>query len=179
MPQVAPVILPQLLKVIVQPEVYSARTRSRAVHIFNTISSFIFQMSYTFPVSTSRNWQDYTHISNSFSIICILSLSLSLQEAAKSLLLPVLLDYITAFVEILRSPLPSNSDDLLRKEVIMTLCQLLRYFPRPLHPHIMSIVTPVWNILISNTPMYPNNRYSLNRMCYNMSTLNSTTLLVT
>ena len=51
MPQVAPVILPQLLKVIVQPEVYSVRTRSRAVHIFNTISNFIYSMSYTFPVS--------------------------------------------------------------------------------------------------------------------------------
>ena len=51
MPHVAPVILPQLLKVIVRPEVYSARTRSRAVHIFNTISSFIYHMSYTYHVS--------------------------------------------------------------------------------------------------------------------------------
>ena len=82
--------------------------------------------------------------------------SLSLfQEAAKSLLLPILLNYVTAFVEILSSPLPSNSDNLLRKEVIMTLCQLLRSFPRTLHPHIMSIVTPVWNILVSNTSQYP------------------------
>ena len=50
MPQVAPVILPYLLKVIVQPDVYSVRTRSRAVHIFNNISTFIYGMSYTFPV---------------------------------------------------------------------------------------------------------------------------------
>ena len=77
------------------------------------------------------------------------------QEAAKSLLLPILLNYVTAFVEILSSPLPSNSDNLLRKEVIMTLCQLLRSFPRPLTPHMMSIVTPVWNILVSNTSVYP------------------------
>jgi hypothetical protein len=55
MPQVAPVILPQLLKVIVQPGVYSPRTRGRAVHIFNTISTFIFHMSYTFPVSEDGN----------------------------------------------------------------------------------------------------------------------------
>ena len=100
----------------------------------------------------------------SFSLsLSLFSLSLSLvslypQEAAKSLLLPILLDYITAFVEILGSPLPSNSDNLLRKEVIMTLCQLLRSFSRPLNPHIMSIVTPVWNILVSNTPSYPSNK---------------------
>ena len=55
----------------------------------------------------------------------------------------------------LSSPLPSNSDPGIRKEVIMTLCQLLRSFPRPLTPHIMNIVTPVWNILVSNTPVYP------------------------
>ena len=51
MPHVAPVILPQLLKLIAEPAVYSVRTRSRAVHIFNTISNFIYNMSYTFPVS--------------------------------------------------------------------------------------------------------------------------------
>ena len=50
MPQVVPAILSQLLMVIVQQEVCSPRTHGRAVHIFNTISSFIFHMSYTFPV---------------------------------------------------------------------------------------------------------------------------------
>ena len=63
-----------------------------------------------------------------------LSLSLSLQEAAKSLL-PILVDYITAFVEILRSPLPSNSDNLFCKVIIMMLCQLLCSFHRPLKQH--------------------------------------------
>ena len=129
------------------------------------VSDFYSQIGITFMVPGS------TYVYLNFSVshppppLC-LSLSLSSspppppppQEAAKSLLLPILLDYITAFVEILGSPLPSNSDNLLRKEVIMTLCQLLRSFPRPLNPHIMNIVTPVWNILVSNTPSYPSKR---------------------
>ena len=44
-PQVAPVILPCLLKVIVQDETYSVRTRSRAVHIFNTLAALVYSMS--------------------------------------------------------------------------------------------------------------------------------------
>ena len=51
MPQVAPVILPQLVKVIVHSEVYGARTRARAVHIFHTCATLIYAMSHTFPVS--------------------------------------------------------------------------------------------------------------------------------
>ena len=71
MPQVAPVILPQLLKVIVQPEVYSVRTRSRAVHIFNTISNFIYSMSYTFPVSVCGQRELHVHCE------CVWSVSVS------------------------------------------------------------------------------------------------------
>ena len=130
MPQVVPVILSQQLKVIVQREVYSPRTRGRAVHIFNTISSFIFHMSYTFPV---RDVTVVMRLHVVFFIKSLLSLSL-LQEAAKSLLLPILLDYITAFVEVLRSPLPSNSDNLFCKVVVM-MCQLLYSFHRPLKQH--------------------------------------------
>ena len=75
MPYVAPVILPQLLKVLLQPQVrlpaqpspslhhlplastlslpclqiYSVRTQSRAVHIFHTLSSLIYAASETTP----------------------------------------------------------------------------------------------------------------------------------
>ena len=50
-PQVAPVILPCLLKVIVQTETYSVRTRSRAVHIFNTLASLVYGMTGRYQVS--------------------------------------------------------------------------------------------------------------------------------
>jgi hypothetical protein len=48
-PHVAPVILPQLLRVLLQPQVYSVRTQSRAVHIFHTLSSIMYVASETTP----------------------------------------------------------------------------------------------------------------------------------
>nr|CAB3256618.1 importin-9 [Phallusia mammillata] len=41
MPHVAPVVLPELLKIFLQSDTYSIRTRSRAVEIFNTCTSLI------------------------------------------------------------------------------------------------------------------------------------------
>ena len=75
------------------------------------------------------------------------------QESTKLLLYPTLEQYLHAFVGILSSDLPSNSDHGLRKEVIMTLCHLLQYCPQPLSAHIMGVVTPVWDILTQQTTM--------------------------
>ena len=69
------------------------------------------------------------------------------------LLFPSLQEYLGAFVEILSSDLPHNSDHWLRKKVIMTLCHLLRSFTPSLTPHIMSVVTPVWSVLTQQTCM--------------------------
>lgn len=77
------------------------------------------------------------------------------QEAIKTLLLPSLPDFLATFVHILSSSDPANTDPGLVKEVVMTLCALLRSLPRALTPHIMQIVTPVWNLLVSSTPVYP------------------------
>ncbi|XP_016402420.1 importin-9-like, partial [Sinocyclocheilus rhinocerous] len=41
MPDVAPVILPQMYKIFTMAEVYSIRTRSRAVEIFTTCANLI------------------------------------------------------------------------------------------------------------------------------------------
>ncbi len=81
-------------------------------------------------------------------------LALFLQGSVKLLLFPSLQEYLRAFVEILASDLPHNSDHGLRKKVIMTLCHLLRSFTQPLTPHIMSVVTPVWRILTQQTSMF-------------------------
>lgn len=35
----------------------------------------------------------------------------------------------------------------------MTLCHLLRSFPHPLMPLVMGVVTPVWDLLVSGTPV--------------------------
>ena len=77
----------------------------------------------------------------------------SVQVSVK-LVVPSLQEYLPAFVEILGSDQPHNTDHGLRKQVIMTLCNLLRSFTQPLTSHIMSVVTPVWNILTQQTPMF-------------------------
>ena len=77
------------------------------------------------------------------------------QEAPSTLLLPALPNYIGAFIHILSSRENGSTDPGLRKEVIMALCSLLRSFPRAMATHTMEVVTPVWNILVGNTPLYP------------------------
>lgn len=47
LPQVAQAILPHLLKVIVQPQLFSVHTRTRAVHIYNILSGLIFTVETT------------------------------------------------------------------------------------------------------------------------------------
>lgn len=76
-------------------------------------------------------------------------------EAPKTLLFPILPDYLAAFVHVLGSSDEQSTDPGLRKELIMALCNLVRSFPHTLLPHIMEIVTPVWTILVTNTPQYP------------------------
>ena len=45
MPQVSPVILPEMFKILSQVDVYSIRTRGRAVNIFNTCAGLIATMN--------------------------------------------------------------------------------------------------------------------------------------
>ena len=51
LPQVMPIVLPALLKVIVQADTYSVRTRARAVRIFHTFAALVASVSGSFPVS--------------------------------------------------------------------------------------------------------------------------------
>ena len=46
-------------------------------------------------------------------------------------------------------------DPGLRKETIMALCNLLRWFPSAMHSQMMAVVSPVWSCLASNTELYP------------------------
>lgn len=105
---------------------YGVRTRTRVVHIFGVLCNLIFTMA-----------DVYT-------------------EAPKTLLFPILPDFLAAFVRSLGSGDDEQSvDPGLRKELIVALCNTVRCFPRALTPHIMEIATPVWTILVSNTPQYP------------------------
>ena len=63
--------------------------------------------------------------------------------------------YIEHFVQLLSSHDDVNTGPGLRKEVITTLDCLLTHYPMLLRPHLMTIVTPIWDVLVSSTDMYP------------------------
>ncbi len=138
LPQVVPIVLPTLLKVIVQAELYSVRTRSRAVKIFHTFATLVYSMCGRFPVNTT-----YCHMTISCDYVVY-------QDAPETLLFPILPNYLATFVELLGNSSHGNNDPGLRRELIMSLFQLLQYFPRTLTPHILTLVTPVWNILVAS-----------------------------
>ena len=54
MPQVAPVILPEMYKIFIEAHVYSIRTRSRAVNIFTTCTTMIANMDVHHKVGPRR-----------------------------------------------------------------------------------------------------------------------------
>ena len=77
------------------------------------------------------------------------------QDVAQILLFPFLQDFVEQFVLILTSSNEANLDPGLRKETIMALCNLLRWFPSTMHSQVVAVVTPVWSCLTSNTELYP------------------------
>ncbi|EDO40537.1 predicted protein [Nematostella vectensis] len=124
MPQVAPVILPEMYKIFVQDQVYSVRIRSRAVDIFNTCAGLICAMS------------DYQ------------------KDAPKLLLFPVLPQFIQAFTQALGVPDSLTSDCGLKMEVLKALATLVKNFSKQMGNHIMEILPHVWNILTHSADRY-------------------------
>ena len=53
--QIANAILPHLLKVIIEADVFGVHTRSRAVHIYSILSEHIFSLSLSTPVSNVQS----------------------------------------------------------------------------------------------------------------------------
>uniref|UniRef100_A0A3Q2PNG5 Importin 9 n=1 Tax=Fundulus heteroclitus TaxID=8078 RepID=A0A3Q2PNG5_FUNHE len=88
MPLVAPVILPEMYKIFTMAEVYSIRTRSRAVEIFTTCAN----------------------------LICAIE-ELE-KGAAKALIFPVVQQFTEAFVQALQMPDGPSSDSGLKMEVL-------------------------------------------------------------
>ena len=78
----------------------------------------------------------------------------SFQNVAQSFLFPYLPSFVDSFIQILNSSNECNTDPGLRKEIIISLAKLIECFPGVLRPHLMAIVTPVWNILLKSVDLY-------------------------
>ncbi|TRY59713.1 hypothetical protein DNTS_002507 [Danionella cerebrum] len=102
MPDVAPVILPQMYKIFTMAEVYSIRTRSRAVEIFTTCAN----------------------------LIC--AIDEVAKGAANALIFPVVQQFTEAFIQALQIPDGPASDSGLKMEVLKAVTALVKNFPKPM-----------------------------------------------
>lgn len=124
MPQVAPVILPEMYKIFTQDEIYSIRTRGRAVDIFNTCAGLI---------STMNDLH---------------------KGVAKQLLFPVLPQFTEAFVQALQVPDGLTSDSGLKMEVLTAITTLVKSFPGQMNQWMPQILSPVWQTLTTSADVY-------------------------
>uniref|UniRef100_A0A8C4ZAW4 Importin 9 n=1 Tax=Gadus morhua TaxID=8049 RepID=A0A8C4ZAW4_GADMO len=125
MPLVAPVILPEMYKIFTMAEVYSIRTRSRAVEIFTTCAN----------------------------LICAIE-ELE-KGAAKALIFPVVQQFTEAFVQALQMPDGASSDSGLKMEVLKAVTALVKNFPKPMVSSMQQILPIVWNTLTESASLYP------------------------
>nr|XP_029527363.1 importin-9-like isoform X2 [Oncorhynchus nerka] len=95
MPLVAPVILPEMYKIFTMMEIYSIRTRSRAVEIFTTCA---------------------------YLICAIEELE---KGAAKALIFPVVQQFTEAFIQALQMPDGPSSDSGLKMEVLKQILPIV------------------------------------------------------
>uniref|UniRef100_A0AAR2LE53 Importin N-terminal domain-containing protein n=1 Tax=Pygocentrus nattereri TaxID=42514 RepID=A0AAR2LE53_PYGNA len=124
MPLVAPVILPEMYKIFTMAEVYSIRTRSRAVEIFTTCAN----------------------------LIC--AIEVFEKGAAKALIFPVVQQFTEAFVQALQMPDGPTSDSGLKMEVLKAVTALVKNFPKSMVSSMQQILPIVWNTLTETLLTY-------------------------
>ncbi|XP_068171166.1 importin-9 isoform X2 [Antennarius striatus] len=124
MPLVAPVILPEMYKIFTMAEIYSIRTRSRAVEIFTTCAN----------------------------LICAIE-ELE-RGAAKALIFPVVQQFTEAFIQALQMPDGPSSDSGLKMEVLKAVTALVKNFPKPMVSSMQQILPIVWNTLTESAAFY-------------------------
>jgi len=124
-PNVAPVVLPDMYRIFMEKENYSVRTRSRAIEIFNTLASLICTMAET----------DKTIF--------------------KAILGPILPYFTEALVTGLSYPDDSHFTDAgLKMAVLKALTVLVKNVPKTMSSWISQILPPVWSTLTSSSDKY-------------------------
>ncbi|XP_059509503.1 importin-9 isoform X2 [Stegostoma tigrinum] len=124
MPLVAPVILPEMYKIFTMAEVYSIRTRARAVEIFTTCAN----------------------------LIC--AIEEVEKGAAKALIFPVVQQFTEAFVQALQMPDGPSSDSGLKMEVLKAVTALVKNFPKHMVSSMQQILPIVWSTLTESATVY-------------------------
>ncbi|XP_047141336.1 importin-9 isoform X1 [Hydra vulgaris] len=123
-PHIAPVILPEMLKIFSHPEIYGIRTSSRAASIFSTIMGLIGLMK---EVNKGVD---------------------------KHLLMPYLPQFLEVCSHQLTVPESETSDCGLKMEVLKALEVVVKNFPRTISHFISSILPPVWQTFTQSVDIY-------------------------
>ncbi|XP_071477109.1 importin-9-like [Diadema antillarum] len=124
MEHVAPVILPEMHRIFVQSDTYTIRTRGRAVEIFDTCATLIYNIA-----SISKG-------------------------AAKKLLYPVLSVFMDEFVKALTVPDGATSDSGLKKEIIKALTVIVKCFPSQIAKAMPAVLQATWKTLTDSADIY-------------------------
>ena len=125
--EVLPALLPKLLDIFTNSEVYASRTRSRSINIFTTFIQLIHTISKEYP------------------------------EVPHKLLFPILPSYLEAFFHFLSAQTKSISELSLQREVYNCFKELLRDFPRQVLPFFDKILPIYWLCFIQSAQSYLKN----------------------
>ncbi|XP_065836294.1 importin-9-like [Oscarella lobularis] len=126
-PELAPILFPQLLRIFSDIEKYSIRTRGRVVQIFSTLSNLLSQM------------KEYH------------------KGAGAALLFPILPQYIEAFLQCLSLPEKEGIvDSGLKMDIFRCLTVLMRGFPRHMTNFFSQILPVTWSLLTQSVDKYLN-----------------------
>jgi len=123
-PTIAPVILPDIYRIFRESEMYTVRTRSRAVEIFTTVAT----------------------------MIC--TIGKGNKALQKKLLNPVLPTFSEALVTSLTVPDSHTSDAGLKTEVVKALTVLINNVPKQMAEWLPQILPPVWSTLTTSAEKY-------------------------
>jgi len=123
-PHIAPIILPEMLKIFTHPEIYGIRTSSRAASIFSTIAGLIGLMKEFYKGVDKQNLQPY---------------------------LP---DFLTACCQQLAVADGPTSDCGFKMEILKALEVLVKNFSKSLAPFIANILPPMWSIFTQSVDHY-------------------------
>ncbi|XP_066919668.1 importin-9-like isoform X2 [Clytia hemisphaerica] len=123
-PQIAPTLLPEMLKIFKNTQVYGVRTSSRSVNIFSTIAGLIGLM------------RDFY------------------KGIEKEHLYPYLPEFLSTCSQQLALPDGPSSDCGIKMEILKALEVLVKHFPKYMLQHITSILPPVWAIFTQSVDHY-------------------------
>ncbi|CAG8541978.1 14752_t:CDS:10 [Acaulospora morrowiae] len=133
--QVAPLLLPELSRILQCEKIYSYRTRGRAIAIFRQCIEILYMIK-----------EEHSEATESF------------------LTTPIIPEWLQIFVNILKQRTTDNEEREyeeygLKLEIVKCLNNIIKWFPKILSSSLISLLEPIWTDLVRQRERYPNNDY--------------------